>query len=141
MESFSLLTKYSSYYLSIPAASGDHTGGWAARGARAKINSLSARQADALVLICHQQQMMFGTQTLPQPPLLYTPGYRGPLGKPLVNRFISQPYPCTCPHLILTTTLRGGFIITPPCTCDNPILQRRKLRLREVIKAERGLEI
>ena len=71
VESFSLLTKYLSYYLSIPTAHGDHTGGWAAQVARAKINSLSARPADALVLIYHQQQMMFGTQTLPQPPLLY----------------------------------------------------------------------
>lgn len=42
VESFSLLTKYLSYYLSTPIVHGDLTGCWVAQAVRVKINSLSA---------------------------------------------------------------------------------------------------
>ena len=80
VESFSVLTKYLSYYLSTPTVHRDRAGCWVNQAVRAKINSLSAWQVDALVLICHQQQRMFGTW-IPQPSFLYPLGTGSLVGK------------------------------------------------------------
>lgn len=80
-----------------------------------------------------------GPKSLPSHPFCI-PGYKGPLGKWLANRFRSQLYSYIWFYWILTVTLQGGFSITP-CTYENPILQWRPLRLMEIIKVEQGLEI
>lgn len=133
VESFSLLTKYLSNYLRTPSVQGDHAGCWVTEAVRGKINSLTASAGQMLWSWCATSNKW----CLGPKPLLSI------VFCTLGNNWSTDPSPGPIPiqNPIESAITRQGGLVTTPSATWNPILQWRKLRFREVIEAERGLEI